>query len=66
MTLYAGWVIAGMLTAVLLTLSIAFAVDPHGTSPIGEGLLFLAAFLLLLPIGILLGYLRASEVWRKR
>lgn len=64
--LYMGWTMAGALAAIVLTFLVACAIDPHGNGPVGEGLLFLAAFVLLLPIGIVAGCIRASVVWRKR
>lgn len=64
--LYLCWIAAGILTAMLLTFLVACIIDPHGTGPVGEGLLFVAAFAVFLPIGITLGCLRASAIWHKR
>jgi hypothetical protein len=65
-TLYAGWLLAGLLGAVVLTFLFACAYDPHGNGPVGEGLIFLFVLALLTPVGLTLGYLRASVIWRKR
>jgi hypothetical protein len=66
LALYAGWVLAGVFGAFALASAYAFAVDPHGDGPIGEG--FGTAILLfcLIPVGMVAGYLRADLVRRKR
>ncbi len=63
--LYAGWAMAGLLGAVILTFLFAFIYDPHGRGPVGEGLLFVQVFVLLAIVGLTLGFIRASVSWRK-
>lgn len=64
---YAGGLLAGLLVALTIpftiTLLFAFAYDPHGTGPVGEGLLFLAVFFLSLVVGLPIGFICAGQVW---
>jgi hypothetical protein len=63
---YAGWAVAGLSGAVILTFLFASIYDPHASGPVGEGLLFLFVFVLLAFVGLTLGFVRASVSWRRR
>ena len=64
--LYTGWILAGAVGAIVLTLLLAFAYDPRGEGPVGNGMLFMLVFGFLFIVGIILGYLYADSIWRRR
>lgn len=61
-----AWILAALLAALLVTFLVAFVIDPHGTGPVGEGLVFLAVFVATLGAGAVFGLIRIDNYVRKR
>jgi hypothetical protein len=66
--LFAGWIVTGIVTGVVTSLLIfTFYIGTLHTSPApGDGILIFILWLLLIPLGTILGLIRAIVVWEKR
>lgn len=65
-TLYAGFLLAGLLDAILITLMFAGVNDPYGSGTSGDGILYMLIFQAALGVGWAFAIMRAGDCWNAR
>ena len=64
--LFAGWVTTGALAGVLTGVLLCLILTRHSDGSPGDGILVFALWSILVPLGALLGTIRAIVIWEKR